>query len=198
LVEVIGQPSGIYELPVGMIQQGELVSGLVQQLLNVDRLREGGLEVDEVTHSFVVIVSQSCDLEWDRAARQPGGELDKVLPNVMVCEAHAAMDVKDRKNVKGEVINNSKIWPRIRDNKDERFHFFEEVPGSEDAAGEGIPELVVDFKRYFSMPTDELYLKLELVAKRRSRLKSPYLEHFSSRFFQFQCRVATPRQHLSK
>jgi hypothetical protein len=136
----------------------------------------------------VIVVSQSCDLEWDFDARQSNDrEPDKILPSVMLCEALTAHEVKSRKNLKGDVINNSKLWDPLKKNKDERFHFFEEVPSFEDTLGEGLPELVVDFKRYFSMPTSELYWKL----------KPPYLEHFATRFFQFQSRVATPRQHLS-
>lgn len=196
-----GQPTGIYEKcpldgPV-VLQQGEILSGFVQQFLNTNGLADGELQVDEMLHPFVIVMSQSCDREWDAHARLPGGEPDKVLPHVLVCEALTAEEVRARRNVKGETINNSKLWPRIRTNKDERFHFFQRVPSYEDAVGAGVGELVVDFKRYFSVPTPELYWKLTQKTKRRARLRTPYLEHFATRFFQYQARIATPRQHLS-
>lgn len=195
------KPTGIYEISPadGPLQQGELLSLVVHQSLNVERLRESDLVIDEIRHAFAIVASQSCDLEWDHDARRPGGtgEPDKLLPNILLCPAFTAVEVKGRKNLKGDLVNNSTIWSTIRKNKDERYHFFEAVPSYEDAAQEGLPELVVDFKRYFSIATDELYWKLTQEAKRRSRLKAPYLEHFATRFFQFQSRVATPRQHLS-
>jgi len=194
------QPTGIYERSPadGSLQQGDVLSVLHHQFLNLEGLQAGQLVVDEVERAYVIVVSQSCDLEWDYEARRLAGEPDKFLPSIMLCDALTAEEVRSRKSLKGEVINNSKLWDPLRKNKDERFHFFEAVPRGEDADGVGIPELVVDFKRYFSMPTTELYWKLaQDGTKRRTRLKVPYLEHFASRFFQYQSRVATPRQHLS-
>jgi hypothetical protein len=194
-----GEPAtGIYEAAPGEgpLQQGEILSAVIQQFLDLEELRQGGLQVNDTNHPFVIVASQCCDLQWDYEARR-GGEPDKLLPHVMLCEALTAEEVKGRKSAKGEVINNSTLWGPIKKNKDERFHFFEAVPGNEDADGQGLPELVVDFKRCFSMPTAELYWKLTQQARRRTRLKVPYLEHFATRLFQYQARVATPRQHLS-
>jgi hypothetical protein len=194
------QATGIYECSPteSPLQQGEVLAVVVHQFLDVDRLRESDLVINETRHSFVIVASQSCDLEWDHDARRRGGEPDKLLPHIMLCEAFRAQEVKDRKNLKGEVINNSTLWSPIKKNKDERYHFFQAVPAYEDAAGEGLPELVVDFKRYFSMPTAELYWKLTQEAKRRTRLRAPYLEHFATRLFQYQARVATPTPHSSQ
>jgi hypothetical protein len=180
------------------LQQGEFISGLVQTIVNFRQLLAGETVVDDLLHPFVIIVTQSCDLEWDFSARARGGEGDKLLPSIFVCEALDAGEVKGRRNARGEIVNNSKIWERIKGNKEERFHFFERVPPQDDLQAHGLPEIVVDFKRYFSVPTDELYWRLEAEAKRRTRLKSPYLEHFVSRFFYYQARVALPRPHSSE
>jgi hypothetical protein len=40
----------------------------------------------------------------------------------------------------------------------------------------------MDFKRYFSLPTEEVYYRIDSEAKRRCRLVSPYAEHLSTRF----------------
>jgi hypothetical protein len=199
-VTVVAQGTGIYEPSPResvALRQGEILSGLVQQFLNLEELRKGELVVDDIRHPFVIVVSQSCDLEWDFEARRASSEPDKMLPHVFLCEALTAQEVRSRRSSRGDVINNSRIWTPLKRNKDERFHFLEAVPPLEDAASEGLPELVVDFKRYFSLPTPELYWRLAEQAKRRTRLKNPYLEHFSTRFFQYQARVATPRQHFS-
>ena len=95
--------------------------------------------------------------------------------------------------------NRSRIWAKIKQNKDERYHFFEKIETNHDLYDESIGELVIDFKRYFSLPTDELYMRiLSGETKRRCRLVTPYLEHLSSRFAYFQGRVALPEDHHSE
>ena len=93
----------------------------------------------------------------------------------------------------------SNIWQRIRINKDERYHFLQIIPPEEDAFLQGIPELGIDFKRYFTLRTDDVYVALTSnTAQRRSRLISPYLEHLSTRFAYYQFRVALPSDHESE
>jgi hypothetical protein len=59
--------------------------------------------------------------------------------------------------------------------------------------------MAIDFKRYFTLPTDELYLRVERQeTRRRCGLKSPYLEHLSARFSCFLSRVALPEDHFSE
>ena len=49
------------------------------------------------------------------------------------------------------------------------------VPPSLDREGAGVPELALDFNRFFAMPT----------------------EHLTTRFFAYQARLALPEQHES-
>lgn len=75
----------------------------------------------------------------------------------------------------------------------ERYQVLEEVPAEKDLLGEGVPSLGLDFKRIFTVPTDEIYRRIELNhARRRFHLTSPYLEHLISRFTHYQGRVALP------
>jgi hypothetical protein len=39
------------------------------------------------------------------------------------------------------------MWQRVRQNKDERYHFLQRIESGEDARGEGLAELSIDFKR---------------------------------------------------
>ena len=91
------------------------------------------------------------------------------------------------------------IWRRIRINKDERYQFLQRIGSVQDAAGQDLPELGIDFKRYFTIPADEVYRRIELgEAQRRCVLNSPYLEHFCVRFANYLSRVALPADHLSE
>jgi hypothetical protein len=101
---------------------------------------------------------------------------------------------------KGDGLINSEKWKRVRQNNEERFHFLQFAPAYEEALEQGLPELIIDFKRYFSLPTSEIYanfLSKVKKAKRRSRLLTPYLEQLATRFYYFQARIATPRPHFS-
>lgn len=176
------------------LQQGDILTGVIQWLV-IELDSDGVPTVDKQPHPYVVVLSQSCDLEWDKQERNKGNtSSDKCLPSILLAPAFPAATIRTRK---GDGQINSEKWARIRHNNEERFHFFELIPPGEDADGVGLPELVVDFKKYFSVSVPDLYSQLESSARHRVRLISPYLEHIATRFFYFQARVATPRPHFS-
>lgn len=140
---------------------------------------------------FAIVISQDCDLMWDHEERQkPQPNIYKLLPNILLCEVLAATDLRGRNRL------DSDIWKRVVQNKDERYHFLRSVDALEDLVGQGLPDLAIDFKRYFTVPTDEVYAQLALDARRRTRLVSPYLEHLCDRFAYFRQRVALPEDHF--
>jgi hypothetical protein len=108
------------------------------------------------------------------------------------------LPLRNREDKTGKRELSSDQWARVRQNKDERYQFLQKVLPQEDADGEGIPELGIDFKRYFTVPTDEVYYRLESGARRRCQMRSPYLEHLSTRFGYYQFRVALPAEHQSE
>ncbi len=93
-------------------------------------------------------MSQDCDLLWDSEAVSSGKP--KTLNGVLLYE----VDMWDQILIKlpaGKDIRN-----RIHKNNDERYHFLESVPDHLDIERQGIPDLVIDFKRYFTVPYDEM------------------------------------------
>lgn len=177
----------------GALRQGEIVTDLVQTLVDITSMRTGQeLVVQEKTHPFAIIMTQDCDLTWDHEARRQGVQ-DRLLPNVLFCEISTAQSIRHADGM------NSGLWNRIPRNKDERYHFLQAVPPAADALKCGLPELTLDFKRYFTIPTDEVYLRTRLKEiRRRCRLISPYLEHLASRFAYYQSRVGLPSDHRSE
>lgn len=87
------------------------------------------------------------------------------------------------------------IKKRIYQNKDERYQYLRAIEPAQDVLKEGLQSMILDFKRYFTLATDDLYYQLETTAKRRAVLNSPYLEHLTTRFFNFQARVALSEDH---
>jgi len=151
------------------------------------------LNIREILHGYAVILTQDCDLEQDFAARQQGDVNNKWIPNILFC------DVISAEQLKGDNALYSTLWKEVKINKSERYHFLQMIDEPCDKLQIGMPELGIDFKRYFSLPTDEVYKRIELrQTERRSILASPYLEHLSHRFANFLSRVALPLDHASQ
>lgn len=175
----------------GAIRQCEIITGLIQFVLNIEAIEP---EFTPMIHPYALVVSQDCDLDWDYKARNVAPSANKLLPSVLLCEVSTAEELR------GTAEMNSNIWGNIKNNKNERYQFLQKVTAEEDSFSKGFPELSVDFKRYFTMSTAELYFRTRhgAEARRRCRLRSPYVEHFSDRFYYFQSRIALPSDHFSE
>lgn len=193
--EIIYTPS---LAPNTQLRQGEIITGLIQYQLVLDSVGQPELTIDEKIHPYAIILSQDCDLEQDFRIRNSDPatqrETDKVS-NVLFCEVVTAENMRGVANVTGIT---TEIWKLIRQNKNDRYHFLEQVAAAQDATGAGLPELGLNFKRYFTIPTAEVYRQLEInIAQRRCRLISPYLEHLSDRYGNYLTRIALPEDHAS-
>ena len=171
-----------------VLRQGEIISEYIQYQLNVDAMRQGIVELTPIPHPYVVVLSQDCDLEQDYA-RRANGASENLLASVLFCAAAPADD-----DFRHGVGLNSNEWKKVRQNNDPRFHFIRAASAAVDAVAVGFPELVVDFKQYFAVPTVEAYYAIE-TARRRCRLVTPYVEHLTHRFAAQLGRVALPLDH---
>lgn len=178
------------------LRQGEILSNLIRFRIDLATLGTESVGLTTVIHELAVILTQDCDLEQDFKVRGTDPLSNKRIPNVLFANVSAAEALRGTPQTTGI---DSKMWKRISQNKDERYHFLQKVTPEADALQQGLPELGMDFKRYFNIPTDEVYKRIEInEAKRRCVLQSPYLEHLSSRFAYFLSRVALPEDHFSE
>ncbi|MBX3072877.1 hypothetical protein KF728_12820 [Candidatus Obscuribacterales bacterium] len=155
------------------------------------------------THPYAVLLTQDCDLEQDWFARQDLKDeglnkekkerlLARLLGSVLFAEATTAQDLKDRIDFDKRVVE------RFEQNKDERYQLLSPAPKEQDLQAEGFPALGLDFKKYFAIPVDEVYLRVQNgEARRRSALQVPYSDHLSDRFFAFQSRIGLDVQHVT-
>ena len=174
----------------GPLRQGEILSDVIQRRRSFQSLTLAGAQIEEIRHPYCVIATQDCDLEQDHAARN--GDVtapDKMIPNVLLLQAVTVAEL-----IAG-LPKGRDILKRVIGNRDDRYQLFEPVVAANDALGQGLPALGVDFKRYFTVPMDELYLQLGSDARRRTQLNSNYLEHFNQRFSGYLSRVALLREH---
>jgi hypothetical protein len=146
--------------------------------------------VSYIVHEHSIILMQDCDLLWDYEARREGR--DPYLNGILIYEAEPVERGRAR-------LQGSDIWRRVRDNREERYHFLEAVPKEQDSLSEGLPGLIVDFRRFFTLSVVEIARQCSEPdgAKRRCRLEAPYREHLQSRAAFYLQRVMLPRPHTS-
>ena len=192
-------PTSIYRKATATdaLRQGEIVSNVVQAKLKIETIGSEELVVDETEHEYAVVISQDCDLTWTWEALKNGENLDKYLSSVLFCEAKSADAFAHERGY------NNRARAKLGQNRDERYQFLQKVECDFDLLEEGVPELLVDFKRYFSLPIAEVYFRLGNEELERSEklqgrclLNHPYLQDLINRFWYFQCRVALPETAL--
>ena len=196
--------------PGDRLHQGELLAGLVRTRQSLDTVGTPDIRVDEITHPFLIVMTQDCDLAQDFDARTAEAEaaqdatrlndpdfkkrVDSAprlkIENILVCEAMLTTVMKNN------VPPGKDIWKRIIQNKDERYQCLEAVPAEQDAQGAGLSSVGCDFKRFLTIPADEVYKRIQAdPAIRRSRLLTPYAEHLLHRFYNFQARIPLTENH---
>ncbi|MCV0377403.1 hypothetical protein [Microbacterium sp.] len=179
---------------------------------SLDRSREEA-EVDWPRLQWALVVSQDCDLEFDFRARTKLREIGdppahgqerrdwneasikaqaKVMTMIILCQA----DVSDAVMAASNLTGAERRW--AKSNQHERFHHLQSIPPDVDLSGTGVPELMLDFKRFIAVPAGELMARVALGpesdrrAERRAVLVSPYKEEVLVRYHNYHGRVAVP------
>ncbi len=181
------------------LRQGEILSRVVQISLLPESIDTASPKVKRVTHDYAIVVTPDCDLDWDFKAQQGKESLGKLIPNILLCTVIFASDLAKRINsdrTPSKRFETRTPWKRTRQNKEERFHYLERIDSILDLQGEGIRSLGIDFKEFFTLPTDFLYSSIAAgLTQRRSVLLQPYNDHLNSRFAYFQSRIGLPEDH---
>jgi len=142
----------MYELGTSTrIRQGDIFTDIEFDFVAGDTL--------EAHFPYVVVISQDCDLEQDSGARNVNSlKHDAFLDTVLICPAFNAdvfrsgehlLGIEMQMESKGKA--DSTTWNFIKSNREPRYHFLRADPDTK------LPELVVDFKRYYTVPRNALY-----------------------------------------
>ena len=179
-----GQVAAIYTAAdlQAELRQGEILSDVYEA-----RFDENLDSFVEIKRDFVVVASQDCDLyqDYNRFLQKKSEQ----LLGVLLYEGKKADAAQSE-------AGGSDLWKPISQNKNERFHLFEQVDPEFDLLTTGVPALVIDFKRVFTLPYVELRRQIsQFRTNRRTRLVSPYLEHFAVRVSAYYQRVGVPTPH---
>lgn len=173
------------------LRQGEIISNLLEFKLQIPQGKSvdgvlGSARLDPIIYPYVIVVSQGCDLEWDFKARSDDQvSRHKLLAHTLFCGLFPRDEIID------ETKRKTEAFKRIREAQDERYHYLAPAPINQ--TERSLPELVIDFKSAFSLPTEFVYWLVSTAqVTREGELPSPYLEQVMQRLYTFLGRVATP------
>jgi len=153
------------------LAQGDYLPKCLVPFFEPDYGTEGRIQEVPVKEYDCLVVTQSCDLENDKA------------PLVALCPIYPVStyeEVNPNFRQKG-------AWERVRQGRVEGLH----LVASHDDPTNNRSCLVADFREIYSLPIGYLKQHAESLGQ-RWRLQSPYLEHFSQSFARFFMRVGLP------
>lgn len=145
-------------------------------------------EKDIVGLEYAVILSQDCDVEHDFKSRKTDGNNDKYLRSLLICPAFNIEKFSQGVHFGSDwqmTIFPKKPLDRLKKNNEyKRYHYLPEF------IEYLVPELVLDFKHFFTLPRDFLYSKRKRVYL--ASLSELFREELSQRFSNYLSRVGLP------
>ena len=152
-------------------------------------IKEDEIKIEKRLIPYLIVLTQDCDLENDYDNHTNGNnDNDKFLFSILVCPGYTAIDLKDglhleKLKLKMQHID-SKRWKIVQNNQNPRYHFLK---------GEliyQIPNIVIDFKHYYTIPRDDLYknYKNHCIGS----INELFRESLSQRFAYYLSRVGLP------
>ena len=177
-----------FKIDKNLILQGDLFQNF-NYIRWVEEV-EGEIKTDEVVIPYFFVLTQICDLKQDSKDRTKSDteKRDKYLHSVLVCPAYSAESFRKGEHLKdGRFIMEkytSEQWSNVQKNQNPRLHFINKNEVF------GIPNLVIDFKHYYTLPTSIIYrdYKFHYLAS----LKDLFKEDLSHRFAFYLSRIGLP------
>ena len=143
--------------------------------------------LDKIDLKYAVILSQDCDIEHDHNSRKNKSGHDKYIRSVLICPAFDIEEFAGGTHFDGWQMDtfNSKKIDKLKNNDEyKRYHY---LPAERNYF---IPELVLDFKHFFTLPRDYLYRKKKQVYL--ASLSEIFREELSQRFSNYLSRIGLP------
>ena len=168
------------------VLQGDFIEDF---LYNSSYIVGGSVETNSTTFPYIVVLTQDCDLEWDYKNREDKDQKnnDKYLQSILICPAYLAESLHTGKHLEDLQLKmrpwEADLWKHIKRNQNERFHFLAQSEND-------MPDLVLDFKHFYTFPREQLY---EAHKKNyKISLDVPFREDLSQRFANYLSRIGLP------
>ena len=159
----------------------------------VERIEEGtdGIVVHYLHLPLVIVLNQDCDLNSDNRDKQKDtSNKDCRLLHLIVAPLFNFDEFKQGKHWDGIFDIGDQYNPlkttgkKVMNNEDPRYHYLQFEEGFST-----LPNLVIDFKHFFTVSTDYLYDNID---NRVCTLGDLYREKVSQRFAYFISRIGLP------
>lgn len=191
------ETDSVYYLKKGnRIYQGDIFEEV--EIKTISRDDE---KIDElsITFPYGVVLTQDCDLSEDyinrnglrdiKAEKDKSEEKhDKYIQSILVCPFFIADELRHGNHLKklSLIRENwcSDQWNLIKSNRHKRFHYFRIDDENK------LPDMVADFKFYYTIPRNELYELAENNYK--VSIKNLFKEDLSQRFAYYLSRIGLP------
>jgi len=142
---------------------------------------------------YVIVLTQDCDLMRDFEYRNHTEKSKPVnsLYSVLICPMFIAAKYREGTHLENLGITadrkGGENWKNIENNQNPRIHYLMEN------AALSIPELVIDFKYFYTFPTETMYQIKDSSFK--GRVVDLYRESISQRFSNYLSRIALPDEN---
>ena len=180
------------------LHQGDILSNFEFPTINTLDDEEN-IEFTSIPHG--VILSQDCDLDGAHMLHSKIQETrkfdknnpingNKFLPSIIIAPAFYAEEVNTGKYLlemgfemepKGSLKKSN--WKNIENNNNPRYHYLSDI-------NKFLPNLVIDFKIFYTLPYDYLYLNFDKYYT--CSLNELVRENLSQRFFNYHARIGLP------
>lgn len=168
------------------VYQGDIYKDIV--------LRQfGEQENDELSSSktnleYCVVLTQDCDLQQDFNDRSSDpSKQNNYLPSILLCPAYPAQAFKSGEHIENQKMKdfNSSEFSKIKNNDAfKRYHWLPE------AQNFCVPELILDFKHYYTVPREIFYTSSK--EKYLATVDTLFRENLSCRFCTYLSRIGLP------
>jgi hypothetical protein len=166
--------------------QGDILKD-VSITLGLNDTEAEGQEMNNFDLPYCVVMNQDCDLQWDFELRKENKDNDKFLPTILVCPAYL-----DERYFVGSHIESWKMRvfdgeskkKLLKNDENNRCHFLKGDSSLQ------VPNLIIDFKHFYTIPRDLLYSVREKVYL--ATVNELFRERLSQRFANYLSRFGLP------
>ncbi len=178
----------------GSHNQGRVCQGdILKDIKFLEFISLNAKNAKSFLYPYLVVLSQDCDLESDfgREEIEDGKKptQDNKLPTILVCPAYDLNDFKNGDhledlNIKMREIHQNEINKIKKNSEFERFHYLD------DEVDLQIPELIIDFKHFYTIPRNIIYKQYK--KSYLTTMNLLFRERLSQRFSNFLSRIGLP------
>jgi hypothetical protein len=155
--------------------------------------------VNEITYNNIIILSQECDLDQDYINRiqikenikNQKMDHDKYIPMILMAPAYLAEKIREGTHLEnfGQKMQRIKSddWKKVKRNNIKRYHHLVADINN------NIPEIVIDFKHFFTISRDYFYERI-MNQFYLASLTVLYREELSQRFCYYLSRIGIPNK----